>query len=448
MKIAFLSANREQMPDPVVPLGLLHVMAATSDRHDKRLFDLCFSRAPLADLSRYLAEFSPDVVALGLRNLHNSDYSGTQHNVAYYVSLMEVIRRDAPKAKVVLGGGGFSVLPEELMQQLRPDFGILGEGEESFSQLLVEMEAPAPQWSRVSGLFFFANEQLESAPIEANFLDLNFAEDLPRALVDKRYYEKTGTENIQTKRGCALKCSYCSYPKIEGRKYRLKEPRSVVNELERSLTLHPEIRHFFIVDSVFNIPSQHAKDICREMIQRGFKTPWTCYLNPKGFDAELAELMNRAGCVGMEIGADSGCDEILLNLHKGFLTKDIRHAHELAAANDLKDCHTFLLGTPGESMAHVRRTMEFITELDPFAAIVMVWTDATDVLDTPEAAERRALREQIVLELGALRSQFPRLVIPALGENFNTNQFRYLRLLGHRGPLWQQIRGEVPQFFR
>jgi len=44
MRIAFISANREQLPDAVIPLGILSVMAATPARHEKLFWDLCFDR--------------------------------------------------------------------------------------------------------------------------------------------------------------------------------------------------------------------------------------------------------------------------------------------------------------------------------------------------------------------------------------------------------------------
>ena len=59
MQIAFISANREKMPDAVIPLGLLHVMAATPARHEKLFWDLCFEADPIAAVVRNLREHTP-----------------------------------------------------------------------------------------------------------------------------------------------------------------------------------------------------------------------------------------------------------------------------------------------------------------------------------------------------------------------------------------------------
>ena len=73
-----------------------------------------------------------------------------------------------------------------------------------------------------------------------------------------------------------------------------------------------------IVDAVFNLPPRHAREVSEALIARGLNTPWTCYLNPLYFDQALANVMARAACSGVEIGSDSGTDEGLERLRKGF----------------------------------------------------------------------------------------------------------------------------------
>ena len=84
MKIAFVSGNREHLPDAVIPIGLLYVMANTSDEHEKILIDLCFERDPKIALHKALTALQPDLVALGMRNIQNNDYSGLSDNLNYY----------------------------------------------------------------------------------------------------------------------------------------------------------------------------------------------------------------------------------------------------------------------------------------------------------------------------------------------------------------------------
>ena len=394
MKVAFVSGNRELLPDAAIPIGILSVIASVPERHETTFLDLCFKEQPFEALARGVRAFEPDVVALGMRNIQNADYSGISNTLDYYAELIGTIRT-VTEVPIVLGGSGFSVMPAELMERLRPDYGISGEAEEAFPALLEALER-GEGFDGIGNLHHFEDGKPVSNRPPSSFLDMNTLPPADRSLVDPRYYERYGIESLQTKRGCPLRCDYCTYPIIEGRVGRVREPRAVVNELFMIIEQQPGTTHIFVVDSVFNLPKGHAKAVCREMIDRSVTMPWTCYANPLGFDAELAELLARAGCAGMEVGADSGSDEILARLRKGFTTEKIRNLHQLAKQAGIPDCHTFILGTPGETFDDVLRTLDFIVDLDPFSAILMCWVDDGEALDPDIARERDKLRASIL----------------------------------------------------
>lgn len=442
MRVAFVSGNREQLPDAVLPLGLLYVMAATADRHEGVLVDLCFEDDPAEALAARLGEIRPDVVALGMRNIQRGDYSGVGHSLGYYRELMDAVRRATP-APVVVGGAGFSVMPDRLMRHLEADFGIAGEGERALPALLDAIEAGEGH-ERVPGLRRRVEGEVVANPPARGFLVMDDLRPPDRSQVDDRYYERFGIDSVQTKRGCPLRCDYCTYPIIEGRVGRARAPASVADEVAWIAEHRPAAKHFFVVDSVFNLPVSHAKDVCRALVERGRPLPWTCYANPLGFDEELAGLMVEAGCAGMEVGSDSGDDAVLERLRKGFDTARIRRFHEIARAAGLPDCHTFILGTPGEGPDDVMRTLDFVVDLDPTSVILMVWTDDAEALDPELAAERLALRETIFRVLDEHKDEFPWWSIPAIGVNYDPKLFSLLRRRGFHGPLWQHIRGLLP----
>ncbi len=442
MKILFVSGNREKLPDAVIPLGLLYVMANTPDRHDKVLLDLCFEDDPFAALAEGISEHSPELIALSMRNIQNNDYTGLSDNLNYYAQLVATCKHKST-APVVLGGAGFSVMPAELMVRLKADYGISGEGEEAFPRLVDNLEA-GKDISQIGCLFFRDTadpSKVLRGPTPPDFLDMNSLVTPDHSMADSRYFGDYGMDSIQTKRGCPLRCDYCTYPIIEGRKGRLRSAKSVVDEMCASAEKNPDINHFFIVDSVFNLPKTHAKKVCRELIARNWEIPWSCYSNPLGFDQEFADLAYEAGCAGMEVGSDSGSDEILKQLHKGFTTEHIKKLNRICIQAGIPDCHTFILGTEGETLDDSKRTLEFLAELDPFGAIIMVWTDDYDSLNLAIREERLALRRQIEQLLLEQANDHPRWAMPGLGVNFSEDLFDRLRAAGMYGPLWQHLRG-------
>ena len=158
--------------------------------------------------------------------------------------------------------------------------------------------------------------------------DLDLLPPPARELVDPRYYERAGTDNIQTKRGCAFHCTYCDYPDLEGRRVRVRNPVSIAEEfVERSKV--PGVEFCFVVDSVFNVPPKHALAVCNELIARGSPLPWACYGTPAAFDDALVKAMVESGCKGVEIGTDSGNERVLKRLRKPFTLDDVRRTREL-----------------------------------------------------------------------------------------------------------------------
>ncbi|HUO96081.1 MAG TPA: radical SAM protein [Steroidobacteraceae bacterium] len=436
MRIAFVSANREQLPDPVLPLGILYMMSVTPATHERTLIDLCFEDEPLAALGARIDEFRPDLVAVSMRNVQNADYTDTRGILAYYDDVMRTIRARTG-APVVMGGGGFSVVPVELMARFGLDYGITGEGEQSFAELVARRAAGVTDMGGIRNLLSREARVVTAGLNRKDFLDITRNVQPDRRWVDPRYYEHSGITSIQTKRGCAMQCEYCTYPLIEGRAIRQRVGDVVAAEWEAAVTAHPSIGHVFIVDSVFNLPPHHAREVCEALIARGLRTPWTCYLNPVRFDEALAEVMAKSGCRGVEIGSDSGTDEGLLRLRKGFTTEKIRQTARICKSAGIKDCHTFILGTHGETLEDVERSLNFIEDIDPYGAILMAYKDDREAVDPELAARAGEFRARVLEAIERRAAPRKRWVVPSLGLRFNSRLFDALRNSGLKGPLWQ-----------
>src|SRR5690606_10665610 len=181
--------------------------------HETALWDLAFADDPHAALRARLRAERPELVAVGLRNIQRNDYGGIEDNVAAYAALLATIRAETD-APVVLGGAGFSVLPRQLMARLRPDYRAAGEGEEALPALLAALEGRLPL-AAVPGLWRWEEGALAVGPPAARFLALDALAPPDRRALDPGYYRHGGIDSLQTKRGCPLACSYCTYPTIE-----------------------------------------------------------------------------------------------------------------------------------------------------------------------------------------------------------------------------------------
>ncbi|MCS6899982.1 MAG: cobalamin-dependent protein [Myxococcales bacterium] len=432
MRVLLISANREQLPQPVVPLGLLWVAAALEGAHEVHLLDLCFEEDPLAVVDRTLREFSPEIIGIGIRNLHTNAYDGTERLLEEYKNLVARVKAGS-HAPVVLGGAGFSLRPTRLLEALGADYGVVGEGEWAFRELVDRLSAgekPPP--------LLYGGAARGSTPITLRRgRALGELDRLPmpaRHLLDPRYGERDGTANVQTKRGCAFSCAYCDYPDLEGSKVRLRDPARVVDEV-LGLTHDPAVSYLFFVDSVFNVPRSHALAICRGLHERGSTLPWVCYGSPVSFDEELVAAMAKAGCQGVEIGTDTGTEQSLERLRKPFGLKEVLRTRELFLAHGILDCHTFVLGALDETLDEVKETLDFVDRLSPDLAVFLVFMEDRETHDIRRARHRDAILELLAREAPPR----PGWVVPELDIRFGPKLLRAIRRSGTRGPSWLRL---------
>lgn len=400
MRVLLVSGNRERQPQSVLPLGIAYVGAALRPRHEVTAVDLCFEDDPVAALVRAVESVRPDVVGLGMRNLDSNAYVGRDAIVGAYAAYADAIRASSP-ARLVAGGSGFSLQPRAMSELLRPDHGVLGEGEGAMAWLVDRLAAgdSAPQFVRAGA------DGVPGAAV------LDRLAPPARDLYDVRHLEQNGgTESVQTKRGCAFTCAYCDYPDLEGRTVRMRDPEAVADEMQ-ALAARPGVRCLFVVDSVFNVPPRHAEAICRALVRRGSRIPWVCYATPAGLSDALVASMAEAGCVGVEIGADSGTAEGLKRLRKPFRLDDIEAAHRRCADHGIRDCHTFVLGGFGESPDDVRRTLELVDRVDPDVAVFMVFQEQREEVGASVSRHRAAILDLV----GREAASRPGWSVPELG---------------------------------
>jgi radical SAM superfamily enzyme YgiQ (UPF0313 family) len=342
-RILLISINQCETPYPVFPLGLAYIDAALqSAGHVTKWLDFQAERPPLAPV---LAQFRPDYVGISVRNIDDVLIKHRETFFGELNSLCSEIRCEH-SCPIILGGSGFSIFPKELLDYSGADFGIHGEGEHALLSLLDALEK-RDDVSGLPGLVFRHADRIALNPRAAPFPDRNFgAPARPDVLIDF-YLEKSAMLNVQTQRGCAFHCCYCTYPLIEGQQYHRRPPDAVAAEFE-SLQARGA-KYVFIVDAVFNSCPEHVAGIAEALLRRNVTLPWGCFLRPKGITPDLMRLIARAGLAHIEFGSDSFCDSVLDAYGKRFTFDDICESSEMARRENVDYCHFLIAGGPGET---------------------------------------------------------------------------------------------------
>jgi radical SAM superfamily enzyme YgiQ (UPF0313 family) len=369
MKVLLVATNRERSPYPVAPLGALCVAgAARAGGHEVEFLDMGAARFPRQALRAALAKNDFQAVAFGIRNLDNC-WSFAPRSYFDDVREFTEIVRQRFNGPLILGGTGFSVSPQGWMRRLNADCGVMGEGERAFVEVLTRLEKCQP----LEGVDGVITARKNSAPATvAPTRAIDRLGELPPPAHDlsrySRYMRGGGFVGVQTKRGCPFKCTYCIYPQLEGRRYRLRPPEAVAEEVA-SVIRQSKMRHFFFVDSVFNDPRKHALAVCAELIRRKLPIRWNAFCNPVGFDLELARAMAQAGCAGVEFGLDVASDKMFEAMNKPFGQKETRIALQAARDAGLPFANSMLFGGPTETWQDVEDTQKFLDSCAPANAV-------------------------------------------------------------------------------
>jgi radical SAM superfamily enzyme YgiQ (UPF0313 family) len=430
-RVLLISANGYDVPYAVFPLGLAQVNAALrAAGHATRWVDCLADTDPI---ERALEEFQPDFVGVSLRNIDDVAFKKRETFYGTLFALCERIRQRSA-ARILVGGSGFSIFPEQLLERSGADFGIQGEGEASLLALLAACEAGA-DYREIPGLVYRENGRILRNPQRPDRLDRPLApEDRPARLVDF-YLDRSLMLNAQTQRGCAYDCCYCTYPLIEGRRHRRRPPELVADELAEMAGRGA--RYVFIVDSVFNSSAAHVMETCEAILRRGVKLKWGCFLRPQGLTAEQMTLMARAGLAHIEFGSDSFSDTVLEAYQKRLRFEDIRHSAQLAAAARVDQCHFLILGGPGETPATLEETLLRSRQLPDAVVLPIVGMRVYPGTSLYE----RALREGVIRRETDLLEPFHYLAPGLTAEGIAHRLTEFVRT----DPNW--IIGEPPPSF-
>jgi lipid biosynthesis B12-binding/radical SAM protein len=129
MKILLISANVTLSPYPIYPLGVSMIAAAlTKAGHDVLQVDFLQQNNSLEAIGCSVEQFKPDLVGISVRNIDNVNLMNEQYYIQNVENIVTKIR-EVTDVKVLLGGAGFSLIPDLILRETGADYGIIGEGE-------------------------------------------------------------------------------------------------------------------------------------------------------------------------------------------------------------------------------------------------------------------------------------------------------------------------------
>jgi radical SAM superfamily enzyme YgiQ (UPF0313 family) len=357
-------------------LSLPSMLPALLSNKDHLVFS--FPALGSAVVGTYLQQHGVEVVIkdfyLDEINAHDADIVGISSTfmmrIDHVKEVIEEVKYQNPTATVVMGGPlSWSISPLDILQAI-PDLDIIvqQEGEVTFLELVQALRTRATL-DGVRGIFFRREGEIIETPPRP-FLPATDLLYPDWSLMDLRL----GTSRahllpVETSRGCIYNCAYCSEVHYWPKPVRFKPLVTVIEEIRRNVEQYG-VSTFRFVDSCFSAPPQRCAEVCDAIYDRcigeGLDIKWSSYARVSNLTMDLLEKMKRAGCVALDIGAESGDPHMLQQMHRrDYSPQEIIEVARRGRAVSILIHYNFVVGFPGETQETVQNTIQVIEEAQP-----------------------------------------------------------------------------------
>lgn len=348
------------------PLGLGYLASVLEEnKYQVRIFDFTKKSYKIKEAGEIILKENPDIIGLSI----------TTQKFISAKKLIEFLKNNS-NVPIIVGGVHITALPQYSLEELKADFGIVGEGEYSFLNFVKYIQNKEKNIDKIKGLIYRENSNIKinlPPDIIENLDELPFP---AWHLIDPRnyppnpwqlFYRKFPVAPILTTRGCPYSCMYCAIAK---KKYRIRNSKYIVDEIEY-LIENFDIKEFQIIDDCFNFYKEHVQKFCEEIINRNLKILWK---TPNGvlirnIDKDILKLMKKAGCYELWFGIESGIKEVLeKNKINKVNLQEVYQKIKSVKEEGIEVGGFFIFGLPGDDLKTLSKTTNFMVNL-PFSFV-------------------------------------------------------------------------------
>lgn len=314
-----------------------------------------------------IAEFGPgtEVDAIVARVLaHDPDIVGLScyvWNIRALTAAARRLRELRPRIRIVLGGPEVGpVARSVLAAHPYVDAVVNSEGELPFAEL-VACWSRGSEPSGVAGIHFRTATGIVDTGEAPVLKDLNaLASPHLTPLMD--YSGRIVC--IETQRGCVFRCNFCFYNKdysIRNRRFDLDRVKD-----EIAIWLQRDVQQIYLMDPVFNLYAERAKEICRFIAAHNHRRiPIHAEVWAEFIDDELASLMREASFEFLEVGLQTTDADVLATVERRLKVQKFRDGIGYLKQHQLPFELQLIYGLPGETVQTFRRSLDFAAALDP-----------------------------------------------------------------------------------
>jgi radical SAM superfamily enzyme YgiQ (UPF0313 family) len=342
---------------PFLPLGLGYLAAVLEkNNYEADVIDCQALKISYDEVRSELSKRQPTVVGL----------TSTTLTYKSALQIIKIAKEVCPNSVTILGGSHVSFWDDHALAECPElDIAVRKEGEFTLLELVQKIEG-GKSFGDVLGITYRKDGKIVRTPDRPYIEDLDALPFPALHLwpIDRLREYGEVIFPLTTSRGCVFWCNFCTAVRMFGRKYRMRSPKNVVDEME-FLSKKFGADHFTFYDDAFTVDQARAEEICQEILNRNMKIRWNCETRVDMVTKELLAKMKKSGCTDVWFGVESGSQRVLAAMDKGILIEQTVKAFKWAKEVGLMTVANVILGFPTETRETAWETVRFVESLKP-----------------------------------------------------------------------------------
>ena len=289
------------------------------------------------------------------------------------VDLARELKSFSSNLYILFGGPQAELVGEETLNQfLYVDFVCCGEGENTIVPLVDSILEYKSTLDRIPGLMFrnengnVIKNQYPTFIPDNYYHDYNYYNLIPKSIL-----LNSQIVTIDVGRGCPFACTFCSTKSFWKQKFRLRNLRDILIEIDYVKNNFGN-KIFSFSHDLFTANKYRVIDFCNIIESIGYSIKWTCSSRVDCIDYETIDRMVSSGLVGIYYGIETGSSRIQKLINKNI---NIQHCIDIVNYSTKKKITvitSFIYGFPEETEEDLEQTFILVHKLMSIGADVQL----------------------------------------------------------------------------
>ncbi len=311
-----------------------------------------------------IRQFAPSVVGITVKS----------PNYAAACMIAKIVKAIDKNILVVFGGPHPTLIKSELLKNPMIDIGVIGEGEETIIEILNTCDGNQPL-SSINGIVYRDGSKIIETTPRAyirNLDSLPFPITVRKYLLDYDKYPLEAFKYIFATRGCPFGCVFCGARYIWSRHVRYRSVENIIAEIQEIQKIG--INYIQFIDDTWGIKKSQIQNLCNGLIEKCPGLNWSCEIHANLVNDETIALMKSAGCRFIEMGVESGNNEMLKLVKKNITIEEAFSAARIIKKHKINLETCFVVGFPQETEKTLNDTINAITSIPSDYVIYSIFT--------------------------------------------------------------------------